>query len=269
MTTKTNLKNKIEADGYAIVPNVLTQKEVCSLRRALKKHFVSQGVFFSLGLVQPNAAHYIREIEWLCYHPKIIEAFRVALGQDDIVFTGHCDAHHNIFCAWHKDDGGGNYFEGDYFTDDNCRVYKAAIYLQDRPQFGISVRRGSHRFASLTAGEIEYCSTKAGDIVVFDVRLTHRGQPFPSFECLLYKAWSKIPLLCHQNRWFYRLRMLLKKGEDRSAIFFAFGIPNQFTEYFAIADLRRQNRLLGETVIDLPALVEKFHSIGIKTSNLG
>lgn len=169
MIAKTALKNKIETDGYVVIPNVLTQEEISSLRRTLKEHFAHKGVFFSLGLVQPNAASYIRNIEWVFYHPKIISLFRSILGQDDIVFTGHCDAHHNIFGDWHKDDGGGKYFEGDYFNDDNCRVYKAAIYLQDHRENGISVRKGSHRLPSLTAGEAEHCSTKAGDIVIFDV----------------------------------------------------------------------------------------------------
>lgn len=236
---RTSLKNRIETNGYVVVPNVLNQEEIQKLRHSLQKYFSSKGYFFALGLIQWNAFAHIKDIDWLPCHQKINEVLRDVLGQDTILLMGHCDAHHNIFRDWHKDYAGGKFFPGDYYDSKECPVYKVGIYLQDHwEQDGLSVRKGSHRSASTTVGDIEHCSTKAGDLVIFDVRLTHRGQPSPALLNFLYTSWIKIPLLRQRKRWFYQLRVIFNRiirYENRAAVFFTVGIPNSFAEKFAIA----------------------------------
>ncbi len=63
------------------------------LKNTVKDHFLYGGVKTTLGLTQPNAAVEVPDINWLFYHPKILAVMRKLLGQEEIMFTSHCDLH--------------------------------------------------------------------------------------------------------------------------------------------------------------------------------
>ena len=86
--------------------------------------------------------------------------------------------HSGLSTGWHKDDGGGKYFEGEsnFYANEACCVYRVAIYLKDcRDEGGLSVKVGSHSTPNLNYGDELYLGTELGDAVIFDCRLTHKG----------------------------------------------------------------------------------------------
>ncbi|MGB8703289.1 MAG: hypothetical protein WCD18_28060 [Thermosynechococcaceae cyanobacterium] len=170
------------------------------------------------------------------------------------MFTSHCDVHSGILSGWHKDDGmttmEGGYFGRPMYNNPDCSVYKVAIYLQDHTQnkTGLTVRSGSHKYESLVQGDEVYLPTSVGDIVVFDVRLTHVGQQYivpviwlNSQIILLQKIFNKLVGIKNS-----KIITLFKKNYDRIffqekiSIFFTYGLPNEYTKVFSQNNMKRQ-----------------------------
>jgi hypothetical protein len=247
-----NLAQQIEINGYAIAKNILSKNEIVKLREIVKNHFKTKGVPCANGLTQPNAAIEVPQLEWLFYHPKIILVMRQLLGEK-VIFTSHCDIHSRTMSGWHKDDGmqvmSGGYFGQPMYDNSNCRVYKVALYLQDHinNRGGLTIRKESHKFASIHDGEERYLKTSVGDIIVFDVRLTHTGQrdyiPLPQFKkaiSLLQRGIEKVGKMDRNRSNLYLKNLYDKISGDRLSIFFTYGASNQHTIDFAVNNMKRQ-----------------------------
>jgi hypothetical protein len=246
------MRQALDDDGIFVVRNALSQAEVGELRDVLLRHLPRCGLRFSLGKTQPNAAVKVPDLAFIFAHPRILAVLKQVLGETNVVFTGHCDIHMNMLSGWHKDSGEtvpGGYFTGPYMTSADCRVFKVAIYLQDtRRRDGFTARLGSHRETDLRAGKQINVQTRTGDIVVFDVRITHTGQlPDP-----VEKGLKGLGLAVNRgNRdredpaWVSRVKALYWKligRRDRLSVFFTFGAANTFTSDFARANMDRQAR---------------------------
>lgn len=181
MPAADTLARDLDTQGYAVVRGVFTAGEIASLRGIVDRHFAAgKGVGRVVGYVQPNAAIAVPDLAWLWAQDKVVALLRRALNTQDIVFTGHCDVHRDARFRWHKDSGprAGDYFNGDYFGADDCRVYKLGIYLDDHVggASGLKVSPASHRGPAMSAQPPVSLDTRAGDVVLFDVRLSHCGQ---------------------------------------------------------------------------------------------
>ncbi|MDJ0510473.1 MAG: phytanoyl-CoA dioxygenase family protein [Crocosphaera sp.] len=250
---KQTINHEIEKNGFVIVKNVLNGTEQENLTKILKNHFKYNGLAAASGLTQSNAAVEVPEVNWLFYHPKILAVMRQLLGQQKIMFTSHCDLHCRTLSAWHKDDGmkvmEGGYFGYPTYDRADCKVYKVALYLQDHDhnRGGLTVKKGSHKFASISQGEEVYLQTKAGDIIIFDVRLTHTGQKdvvplrlLKQPNYILKKGLNKIFKVSPQKT-DQRLKKIYDTlFGDRLSIFFTYGLPNDYTKNFAINNMKRQ-----------------------------
>ena len=85
-------------------------------------------------------------------------------------------------------------------NDENYGVYRMAIYLQDhRNGGGLSVVPASHLipenehklFNNININQFEdpfYIPTKAGDCILFDVRLLHKGEPYTDNRYSIFTA---------------------------------------------------------------------------------
>jgi hypothetical protein len=243
---QTNGSDALIKDGFICVENVLSVKEIKKLRDSVKKYMETCELFSVTykGKTQPNAAVKIPELSWIFAHPTILSTLRDIFGDTKIMFTSHCDIHSRTLSAWHKDDGmqvtEGGYFEQSSYDSEDCRVYKVGIYLQDHNNNlgGLRIRRGSHRVSSLNEGEEVYLQTKAGDIVIFDVRLTHTGQTEVVPISWLLKPVKVLRRIARKlGVEFNRTDRLLKGlydriAGDRLSIFFTFGSANEFTIKF-------------------------------------
>ncbi len=250
-----NFLKEITDNGFILLPKILSKIEIDTLRKLIKNHFRSLGVSTTLGLTQPNAAVEVPDVNWIFYQPKILAVMRQLLGQEEIMFTSHCDLHCRTLSAWHKDDGmkvmEGGYFGFPAYDQEDCKVYKVALYLQDHDhnQAGLTVRKGSHKFSDINQGEEVYLKTKAGDIIIFDVRLTHTGQrdvaPINFLQkpnYLIKKGLNKILKISPQKTDQYLKKIYDNLYGDRLSVFFTYGLPNDYTKNFAINNMKRQIR---------------------------
>ena len=248
-----NITRQISNNGFVLIKNVLSNYEIQQLRKLVQNYFKNQGILGNSGLTQPNAAVEVPKIGWVFYHPKILQLMRQLLGQNEIMFTSHCDVHYRTLSGWHKDDGmtvmEGGYFGESTYDKANCCVYKVAIYLQNHynNRGGLTVRKGSHKFPERDRGEEVYLRTKSGDIIIFDVRLTHTGQqnisPFPFLEKpnkLLQKALYKTLKIPDKQSKQYLKNVYDNLLSERLSIFFTYGLPNEYTKSFAINNMKRQ-----------------------------
>ncbi|WP_336963521.1 phytanoyl-CoA dioxygenase family protein [Sphingobium aquiterrae] len=244
-------RTALRDQGALLVRNVLSAEEIAFARAQLRDRLTRDGERIQLGRTQPNAAALAPEIAWLVAHPDIAWIFKAMIGRD-ACFTGHCDIHMNMLSGWHKDSGEsmGGYFRGDYFGARECRVFNAGIYLQDvGPRDGLTVSLGSHRRHNHD-GMRRHVPSKAGDVIFFDVRLSHAGQlpdlverglkalvrPFRS-PSRNEPAWAT---LARELYW----RVIGRR--DRLSVFFTYGQNNPFTRDFSRANMRRQIAQTGK-----------------------
>lgn len=248
------MRSAMTKDGAFVVKGLFSADEIEQLRDQVRKRLIQSGRRLSLGRTLPGAAS-VEELGWAMADPRIVAVFRGVLGSDGTLFTGHCDIHMNMLSGWHKDSGEiyGGYFSGNYFEADDCRVYKAAIYLQDAgARDGLTVRLGSHRTSDIHAGTEVKLLTKKGDVVFFDVRLNHRGQ-LPDVVESGIKAAAKVATrgsrVAQEPQWATELRSMYWRWigrRDRLSMFFTYGAANRFTQEFASANIRRQIKQAGE-----------------------
>jgi ectoine hydroxylase-related dioxygenase (phytanoyl-CoA dioxygenase family) len=238
-------REQIERDGFIVVRNLLSPEEIQNLKDALHRHFANHWVWESLGKYQPNAAVKIPSISWLFSHPEILSVFRELYGGSDIVFTGNCDAHLNMLNSWHKDgrDGPGGCFLPESFADPDCRLFRAGVYLQDHLHEvgGLTVRKGSHLSRSMEEGQIEHLATRAGDVIFFDMRLTHRGKAPDLFESPLLSGCRKLKLPrlgYHVKETYWKIA----RKPPKLSIFFTYGDASKYTKEFCEFDFRAKCR---------------------------
>lgn len=230
MQNTESLKAQIRNNGYAIARNLLSSDEISNLRSALLMHFAHYGECEGLGKHQPNAAEELKGIDWIFTHPKIVAVFQDLLESQNPIFTTNCDAHMNMLSWWHKDIG-KTCFSGDYFSRKECLVYRAGIYLQDQPTRGLTVRIGSHHCSDISKGKTRLLETSAGDVVFFDIRLTHAGQ-FPDLiEWVLLRGarYFKCEKRAMALKALYQ-RVLGKP--EKLSIFFTYGAPSNDTDAY-------------------------------------
>ncbi len=274
-----DMRRAVDDDGIFVVRNVLASDEIAELRNLLLGHLPRRGLRFSLGKTQPNAAEKLPELAFIFAHKRILNVIKQVLGENNVVFTGHCDIHMNMLSGWHKDSGEtvpGGYFTGPYMTAADCRVFKVAVYLQDAGRRdGFTARLGSHRETDLSVGEQVKVQSRAGDIVVFDVRITHIGQqPDPVERGLkgLSLALNRGQRDREDLAWITRMKALYWKligRRDRLSVFFTYGARNTFTQDFAQANIGREARqgAVHGSIGLPPKLSEALESEGVKLSD--
>ncbi|WP_448665798.1 phytanoyl-CoA dioxygenase family protein [Serratia plymuthica] len=266
----TNLKEQIERNGFVVIRDLFSPEEMKRIQSSIDTFFEQKGVTYRYGLTQPNIAVEEEEFSWVFSHPKVLEAYRAVFGQEDFVFTSHADIHHNMGFGWHKDDGKGAYFTTPYFTPE-CRVYKMGVYMNDHSMdgSGLSVRVGSHLIDNLTDGESVSLATKPGDVVIFDVRITHAGKEYDVVERGLLKVGRMLGDQNGKSKVGRRVRDIycgLKNGKPKRSFFFTFGAPNTHTYDFSRENMKRQIAQSGRNMYILSKkLSDELTSQGVET----
>jgi hypothetical protein len=271
------LAERIERDGFAIVEGVLDPAEVAALREAVDRILDARGIAKSGGTVLPNAAVQAPEISWILTHDRILARIRDALGCPAPMFTLEADLHRNFIAGqWHKDTGEqvmeDGYFGVDAFGRQDCRVVKVGIYLQDHGDGrGLQVRPGSHRSRDIGAGPGIEVASRAGDVVLFDVRISHRGVRPRVLDAIALGASRPGRA---RDRWKRMATCRRRLGawtgrRDRMAVYFAFGIPNEQSVAFASRNMRRQLSQLGGERVELASpLLQAFAAAGVGVADM-
>ena len=106
----------------------------------------------------------------------------------------------------------------------------------------------------MEVGKLEiYLKTRVGDVIIFDVRLTHSGQ-----SDILPIPWLRKPLSLTRKLFGTRLDKAIKSAYElffgtKMSIFFTFGYPNKWTITFARNNMKRQLRQNQSSKVFLPS----------------
>jgi hypothetical protein len=266
-----DLVERLDGDGFVVLPAVLSPDEVAQLRLQTCEILEQRGTGKSGGKVLPNAAVEAPEITWVFLNPAILEAVTVALGATP-VFTMEADLHRNFVAGkWHKDSGEQvmerGYFDCDPIGNSNCRVLKVALYLEDHIDgSGLHVCPGSHRSRLVDAPRDFAIPTKAGDAVLFDVRITHRGVEPSATDYLLF-ALGKVLPESRRGDILYTARKAafkLMNRPERVAVYFAYGLPGEATTTFARRNMARQlSQRNGSSARTPVQVAQEFRQAGL------
>jgi len=241
------IRELLQRDGYILVKNILDKATLERLISAFDLPQTKQdsGDFLKRKSI-PNAVHLIPLLSDIVCEPNIVKLMNMVFDNQSYCFTSHSDIHMNNVTGWHKDDGRGLYFEGldDYSKSDFCQVYKIGIYLQDASHSGgLTIKPGSHKtgYSKLFGLNVNsshselYLPSMLGDIVIFDVRITHKGDSLDKTN-LLWRLLRKLGIVKEK-----------KLDYERLSFFFTYGLQNKYTKIFAQKNMERQLRQLGSS----------------------
>jgi hypothetical protein len=107
---------------------------------------------------------------------------------------------------------------------------------------------------SVEHGPVEALRTRCGDIVVFDIRLTHAGQLPDLVELALLKTARRLALPSLGYRLKEGWRRSLGKQEKLS-VFFTYGAPGADTDDFCAFEAAEKRRLSDGALTVSPDLI--------------
>jgi hypothetical protein len=113
-------------------------------------------------------------------------------------------------------------------------------------------------------GAAETLRTAAGDVVFFDIRLSHAGQFPDRVETALLRAARIAPLRTAATRAKHGYHRLMRKP-DKLSLFFTYGAPAADTEEFCRFERTRQLRGGGTRPLP-PALAGGLGMAGVRVS---
>jgi hypothetical protein len=245
-------RQSLLTSGYAHIPDVFTAGEIASLRATIQQHLSdhNRGIPSSFGRVEPLGVLEIPELRALIADRRVIDLVSELLSTPEPEFLLHCDAHRNDRSGWHKDTGeavvSDGYFGRPVFHLDECLVVKLAIYCEDHvdDDGGLHVKPGSHHDPAVAGGEERAINTRIGDVVAFDVRITHMG----AREVFRHRAMTALKLRLpskfqrQAGRVFTATEEVLFSRTERTSLFFSFGakdVEPDLTQRFARTNWER------------------------------
>jgi hypothetical protein len=276
MPSTQELRDALQKDGFAVLRGALTPTEVGKLRWSIARfvkrrddcRFMYNGVFKAQVFVPSPDDVFLP----LVAHERITEALREITG-GSVMFINEMGIAANNAAGWHKDTHGLEPFDRE--KDADFGVYKVLIYPQDHlgiddGDFAIKVKVGSHLLPSVEDGEEHSVFLRAGDVVIMDVRLTHRGhnditegKSLPT-RALYSPLRHFAPVATYSAA--SQLRRLFGRRE-RYLVTLVFGKCNQHTNEYMKVGRQVTKERWPETITNaaLPAhWIDKLTSAGIR-----
>ena len=123
------------------------------------------------------AVREVAAMDNIFFSDECVEVVKALLGAEELCYWGDSSVQFGEAArGFHKDnvdrsDGNGDDWQSDY------GLIRCGFYLQDhdRCSGGLKVRLGSHRIANHLEGQIADVATQFGDLVLWNMRLTHSG----------------------------------------------------------------------------------------------
>jgi hypothetical protein len=215
-------KSFFNENGFLIIRNVFSEKEVEDLRNTVSESLEED---LKLGrAVHENKGHkdvyytvgdlLIKPLSKLLLDARILQIATEVLGGQPVYFG---ESNYQVGVGdrgFHRDSVDRVYPVGPEWAADYHMV-RIGVYLQDHDQYsgGLKVQAGSHKKAS---GKRILLDTKAGDVVVWDLRTYHSG------NSVRMKMLPNLPLGCRiENR--LPEFLIVKEQVERKSCFMVFG----------------------------------------------
>lgn len=213
----------LRRDGYCVFPGGISKNTLLEKRELIRDYLISSGIKYDGGFLQPDMFRNIRSSAEIVSFSKLQEVFG---DHGAVVLCRHADAHLNKGTGWHKDRPEEYYFDEKV----NYNLFKVGVYLQDHSSVNyrgkaLTVKKGSHKSVVLhdPACESVAIDPKFGDVVVFDLRLSHKGAEFPRWQKVFNKLGFKSRLAKYRQGSMGR--------DDKLAVFYTFAlVPHDESE---------------------------------------
>jgi hypothetical protein len=222
-------REQFEQQGYLIVRNVFTPEEVTKLRQAAYAHRDEQQ---QRGLIrQVKQAASVKGdllskdgLGWIIYDPRIVAIATEILGDTPVYFS---DSTYQIGTGtrgFHRDNIDRRQFGEGADWDGPYPLIRFGVYLQDHDTYsgGIRFKAGSHEAAD---GADVFADTRAGDIVVWNMRTLHSG------NARRLKLLNNLPLHVGLENRLPDFLFREQQGE-RISLFFTYGLEGKHLDRY-------------------------------------
>ena len=257
-TTPASHVEYLKSYGFTVIPEFLNPLQILHYKNLIRTYFKdgkNRCKGYNNTTIKPDGINdpHFEDLKTIFTNPQLIEIINLMTG-NNTRYVHHFDIHLNKQGSqyWHTDVQ-NSYSEGKHSLDklkgvwdktnieEDYGVYRIALYLQDHTnQGGLSVIPASHLVENnvkvlSTYQNFEdpfYIKVKAGDCVIFDARLLHKGNPH---------------------------------NEDRYSIFSALGTDNDHSKNHATGAIARQiKQNLQDEYLLQPYLKNLLESQNIK-----
>ena len=221
-------KQNLNEKGYIIIKNFYNITDIIKMRKIILHNMKIKKNIFMLGNNSGSKPDFLRDPSFKSLIPllRINDIHNIIKNIFNAPFhlCFHNDIGLNRIVNWHKDTLNNEYKHyqktdiWSQFNGEKHEIYKFLIYLEDHSldNNGLCLIEGSHLEPTIKVDNIDnkrlkYIHNNIGDIVIFDQRITHRGQQ------------NNIGII------------------DRILISIGFGKNNIFTKEFEEGTIKRQN----------------------------
>jgi hypothetical protein len=178
------LKNK----GYIIINNFYSITEIIKMRKIILYKMLIKKNMLSFNNNSGSKPDFLKDQEFKDLIPllKLNDIHKIMKDIFNAPFhlCFHNDIGINRIVNWHKDTLNNEYKKyqtKNLWLEDNGEkheIYKVLIYLQDHrfDNNGLTLIEGSHLISEIKIDNPKTINNKIGDIIIFDQRITHRGQ---------------------------------------------------------------------------------------------
>lgn len=166
--------------GYAVFPEAVTKIQVANLRHAYELYLAKKDI----STILPTDFLQMNMFMSALLSDKTVAGIKTLLGNTFCIFPNFT-VRESVYLPWHND----AYFLSDEVKSKSAPLHfiQCAIYLQDNDDVeggGVTVVPGSHKnilrkSKNYDSENIDSCAknviNRAGDLVVWDNRITHRS----------------------------------------------------------------------------------------------
>jgi len=227
-------KEGFSKNGYTIVKNVFSSKEVAELRKTAyrqleidkEKDLVYQLPQFKIKANFSKGDLLSKELlHKVLLDERLLKIAGTILGSDQLVYFG--DSSYQIGSGsngFHRDNIDRSNLNGPDWQGEYTLV-RMGLYLQDHKKYsgGLKVRRGSHKNRS---GEAVFVDSEIGDVVIWDLKTIHSGNAVrlksnPNFSINVALIEKNIPTF-----------LRLEEENERISFFMTFALKSSHLDYY-------------------------------------
>lgn len=222
-------REQFEQQGYLIVRAVFTPDEVNQLRQSAYAHRNQQqqrGLVTAVKQAASVKGDLLSKdgLGWLIYDPRMVAIATDLLGDTPVYFSDSTFQIGTGTRGFHRDNidryqfGQGADWDGPY------PLIRFGVYLQDHDTYsgGIRFKVGTHQNAS---GSDVFADTRAGDIVVWNMRTLHSG------NARRLKLFNNLPLHVGLENRLPDFLFREQQGE-RVSLFFSYGLEGNHLDRY-------------------------------------